>query len=339
MASSVLFLIIGVVSAAVLALLGINIYIALRPRKQEANDSGAILHQRIDSLTKIVSDQLEQSRQSTAQATLSVQQQVHGFVQGMTQLHDSVKQVHETVKNVSSFQDIFKSPKLRGTWGEASLESALAQYFPHDRYQMQYSFKSGEIVDAILRLPNDLIIPIDSKFNWENFEKMAQADNDISRDIHRKQFLSDVKKKIDEIATKYILPGEGTTDLALMYMPAETLYYEVVQNIKEVDLAAYARAKKVILVSPNTFFLTVSAMLHWFRDVQFSRQTQDIMKRLARVVQDAGKLGDDFRVLGKHLGNAQSAFDDTDKRLALMVERTQRVIEMSEDEVKLKIEN
>src|SRR6185369_12759553 len=133
-----------------------------------------------------------------------------------------LKQVHESVKDVSSFQNIFKSPKLRGIWGEAALEASLAQYFSKDSYELQHYFKSGEAVDAILRLPNDLILPIDSKFNWENFEKMVNAGNDIQREIHKKSFFSDVKKKIDEIAAKYILPSEGTTDFALMYVPAET---------------------------------------------------------------------------------------------------------------------
>ncbi len=290
-----------------------------------------MLGQQISALQHQISQQLEQSRQAGELSSSRVMSQVQAFTQGMTELKGVVEQVQQRVKDVVSFQDIFKSPKLRGIWGEASLESALAQYFPADRYAIQHYFKSGEAVDAVLKLPNDLLLPIDSKFNWENFEKMVNADNEVAHDGFRRQFLSDVKKKIDEIAAKYLIPAEGTTDFALMYMPAETLYYEIIQNIKEADLSSYARSKKVILVSPNTFFLTVSAILHWFNDVQFSKQTRDIMKRLGRVVQDAGKLADDFRVLGKHLGNAQSAFDDTDKRLGLLVERTQKVIEMSEE--------
>ncbi len=324
-----------IVIIALLAVLnGAVVYVArmLRAPKPVAPDQTFImLGQQISALQSQVSQQLEQSRQAGEVSSSRVMSQVQAFTQGMTELKGVVEQVQQRVKDVVSFQDIFKSPKLRGIWGEASLESALAQYFPADRYTMQHYFKSGEAVDAVLKLPNDLLLPIDSKFNWENFEKMANADTEVARDGFRKQFLSDVKKKIDEIATKYLLPAEGTTDFALMYMPAETLYYEVIQNIKEADLSSYARAKKVILVSPNTFFLTVSAILHWYNDVQFSKQTRDIMKRLGRVVQDAGKLADDFRVLGKHIGNAQSAFDDTDKRLGLLVERTQKVIELSEE--------
>lgn len=325
-----------IISLVAIALLGVNIYLTFKSRKKpEAPTEYLALHQRLDSFAQLINTQLESSRQSAERSTLSVHQQVQHFTQGMTQLQETVKQVQESVKSVSSFQDIFKSPKLRGIWGEASLEAALGQYFSHDIYQMQYYFKSGEAVDAIIHLPNGLILPIDSKFNWENFEKMVNADTDLNRNVYQKQFFSDVKKKIDEIASKYIRPSEGTTDLAMMYIPAETVYYEVINNIKDVDIPAYARSKKVLLVSPNTFFLSTSALYHWFRDVEISKQTKEIMKRLDRIVGDGSKLADEFRVLGKHISNAHSAYEDTEKRLELMVDRVKTVVEIGKaDETK-----
>ena len=184
-----------------------------------------------------------------------------------------------------------------------------------------------------MKLPNGLLLPIDSKFNWENFEKMVNADNDLAREQHKKTFFSDVKKKIDEIAAKYILPSESTTDFALMYVPAETVYYEVINNIKEADVPAYARNKKVFLVSPNTFGLSISAIMHWLKDVQLSRQTKEIMKRLERIAVDGRKLGDDFRKLGNYISNAQGAFESSDKRLGLMLDRVENVIEVGEKEI------
>lgn len=322
----------------VTALVGVLIFISLRPKKQEQNSDFLVLHQRLDNFAKLINDQLESSRQTTERATSSVHQQVHSFTQGMTQLQETVKQVQESVKNVSSFQDIFKSPKLRGIWGEASLEAALGQYFSRDIYEMQHYFKSGEAVDAVIKLPNELLLPIDSKFNWENFEKMVNAETDMQRDMHRKQFFSDVKKKIDEIASKYILPGEGTTDVAIMYVPAETVYYELINNIKEVDIPTYARSKKVLIVSPNTFFLSTSALYHWFRDVEVNKQTREIMKKLDRIVIDGSKLADEFRVLGKHISNAHGAYEDTEKRLELMVDRVKNVVEIGRQEESAKID-
>lgn len=347
--STILFIIFSVV---------IIVLLVLRRKKQNTDQVGQhfnLLNQRIDTLgssmnqalretIKLVNEQLKDSRESVERSSRAVNQQVQGFTMGLTQLSESLKNVHESVKSVSSFQDIFKSPKLRGIWGEASLEASLAQYFPRDRWALQHYFKSGEAVDAILRLPNDLILPIDSKFNWENFEKMVNADPvpspsasygaSNSREHYKKLFFNDVKKKIDEIASKYVLPSEGTTDFALMYVPAETVYYEIVNNIKDVDLPAYALGKKVFLVSPNTFMLSVSAIGHWLKDVQLSKQTKEIMKRLERIALDGHKLSDDFRRLGKHLSDARGSYDDSEKRLGLMVERVQTVIAVGEEEPK-----
>jgi len=329
-----LYVLISVVSVAVLAMLGINLYLMLKTHRKKETDAShyMVLHQRLDSFTDLMNKQLEQSRQSSERASLAVHQQVQGFTQGLTQLHENMKQMHDSVKSVSSFQDIFKSPKLRGLWGEMSLEAALAQYFSRDLYETQHYFKSGEAVDAILRLPNQMILPIDAKFNWENFEKMTNAGNDMDREVFRKAFYSDVKKKIDEIAAKYILPSEGTTDLALMYVPAETVYYELINNIKDADIPAYARGKKIFLVSPNTFGLSVSAIMHWFKDVQFSKQTKEIIQRLSRIATDGEKLGENFRKLGKHISDSKSAYDDAEKRLGLLVDRVHNIVETGEKE-------
>ncbi len=351
-----MIVLIVVVGMAVLIMLGINLYYLLKPKKSGEDNQYVVLHQRLDSFSNLIhdelernrqsaektvfniNDQLERSRQASEKATLTVHQQVQGFTQGLTQLHENMKRMSESVKSVSSFQDILRSPKLRGQWGEMSLEAALAQYFSKDAYGIQYYFKSGEAVDAILKLPNGTILPIDAKFNWDNFQKMINAGNDMDRDVFRKLFYSDVKKKIDEIASKYILPAEGTTDLALMYVPAETVYYELINNIKDVDIPGYARGKKIFMVSPNTFALSVSAIMHWFKDVQFSKQTKDIIKRLAQITTDGEKLGENFRKLGKHISDSKSAYDDSEKRLTLMVDRVKNVVELGESEDKKMIE-
>lgn len=302
-----------------------------------------LLNQRMDAMTnslqqalrdtlQLVSGQLKESRESVERSSQTVHKQVESFTTGLTQLSENLKQVHESVKGVSSFQDIFKAPKLRGIWGEASLEASLNQYFSKDSYRLQHYFKSGEAVDAVLQLPNDLILPIDSKFNWENFEKMINSDSDAERANFKKIFYSDVKKKIDEISAKYILPSEGTTDFALMYIPAETVYYEVINNTKDADIPAYARGKHVFLVSPNTFGLSVSAIRHWIKDIQTTKQTREIIKRLERIASDGKKLGDDFRRLGKHLSDARGSYDDSEKRLSLMVDRVENVVEIGEGE-------
>jgi DNA recombination protein RmuC len=324
-----------IVLLGILAATVVVVFMVRRSKRATPDQSVLMLAARLDSLQQQISQQLEQGRQATERSTGSVFSQVQNFTSGMEQLRAEMSRVQEQVHKVVSFQDIFRNPKLRGGWGEYSLESALSQYFPGGSWHMQHMFISGEAVDAVLQLPNSMLLPVDSKFNWENFQKMVQASDDLTKEIHRKQFLSDVKKRVDEIADKYLLPGEGTTDFALMYVPAEAVYYEVINNLGEVDVADYARRKKVILCSPNTFYLTVTAVQHWFRDSQFSKQTQAIMKKLGTVIADAGKLGEEFRLLGKHLSNARSAYEDSDKRLGLLVDRTQKVLDMEDDQQKL----
>src|SRR3989338_3088307 len=133
-----LYILVAVVSLAILAMFGINLYLMLKSHRnrEDGQNHYAIIHQRMDSFTDLMNKQLEQNRQSSERASLAVHQQVQGFTQGMTQLHENMKQMHDSVKNVSSFQDIFKSPKLRGLWGEMSLEAALAQYFSRDIYEI-----------------------------------------------------------------------------------------------------------------------------------------------------------------------------------------------------------
>ena len=321
------------VSASILIMLGINLYFAVKSRKKDKPDENyVVLHNRMDALAQAINEQMEKSRQASERATLTVHQQVQNFTQGMTQLHEGLKGMHDSVKSVVSFQDLFRNPKLRGQWGEMSLEASLAQYFPKDRYLIQHYFSSGEAVDAALRLPNDVLLPIDSKFNWDNFQKLVNSDNDIHRDGFRKLFYSDVKKKVDEISSKYILPAEGTTDFALMFVPAETVYYEIINNMKDVDVADYARKKKVILVSPNTFFLSVSAIHHWYKDVQINQKTKSIIKKLETIVADSAKLSDDFRKLGNHLSNAQSAYESSEKRLELMTDRVGNIVRIGSEE-------
>jgi DNA recombination protein RmuC len=303
----------------------------VRSRQSQSVDPLAMVSARIEALASQVAQQLEHSRQASERSASSVASQVQSFTRGMTELRETVHQVQESVKGVSSFQEMFRSPKHRGTWGELTLGAILGEYFPHGGYEEQHAFASGEIVDAVLKLPNELLLPIDSKFSWENFQKMSEAQGDAERAAYRKQFLNDIKKRIDEIATKYVLPSEGTVDMALMYMPAESIYYEVIQNLKDDDVSEYARKRKVYLTSPNTLYITLSAVIHWFKDVQLQKQTRDIMKRLETVIKDATTLSTDFRKLGDHLSDASSAFERSEKKLGHLVDRTQKVIDAGDD--------
>ena len=287
-------------------------------------------------LTDLMIGQLKEIRDTQNGVSRSMNEQISSFTKEATQIREDLKQVQERVKDVSSFQEIFKSPKLRGQWGEASLEHILSQHFPSELYKIQYLFSSGEQVDAVLKLPNGKVLPIDSKFPSENFSRMIES-SDEEKEMFQKKFIEDVKNRINEIASKYVLPSEGTVDFALIYIPAEAIYYEIVNNIgREFDLANYAWSKKIILTSPNTIYLTLRTIEHWFKDTQISRKTQEILKRFSKINQDATKLMDDFRKLGSHLRNAISAYDSSEKRLNLFSDKVEKLLETKEKVKKLK---
>lgn len=308
---------------------GIIVFFWFKKSKVDEKQSEAIrdLERR---LTDLMISQLKEVRDSQSSVSREMHNQIHSFTKEATHIREEMKQVQETIKDVSSFQEIFKSPKLRGQWGEASLEHILSQHFPSELYKIQYLFSSGEQVDAVLKLPNDKVLPIDAKFPSENFSKMIEASGE-EQEVFQKKFIEDVKLRINEITSKYILPAEGTVDFALMYIPAEAVYYEIVNNIgKRFDLSSYAWSKRVILTSPNTMYLTLRTIEHWFRDTQISRHTQEILKGLNRINRDAEKLMDGFRKLGNHLRNATSAYDSSEKRLSLFSDKVDKLLETKE---------
>jgi len=279
-------------------------------------------------LTDLMIGQLKEIRDSQNGSSKAVYDQISSFTREATKIREDLKQVQDTVKDVSTFQEIFRSPKLRGQWGEASLEHILSQHFPQELYKIQYLFSSGEQVDAVLKLPNGKVLPIDSKFPSDNFGKMVESRSEEEKMAFQKRFIEDVKARINEIASKYLLPGENTTEFALMYIPAEAIYYEIVNNIgRETDLASFAWSKKVILTSPNTIYLSLRTIEHWFKDTKISKQTQEILKRLNRIRQDSEKLADDFRKLGSHLRNTVSSYDSSEKRLSLFSDKVERLLE------------
>ncbi len=287
-------------------------------------------------LTDLMINQLKEIRGSVDGTSQTMNQQISSFTKETVQIREELKQVQDTMRGISSFQEIFKAPKLRGQWGEASLEKQiLSEYFPEEFYETQYLFSSGEQVDAVLKLPNGKLLPIDSKFPLENFAKMVESKDEKEKNAFGKKFIEDVKARIKEISSKYILPSENTVDFALMYIPAEAVFYEIVFNLKEQDIAGYARTKKVVLASPNTIYLTLRTITDWFRDTHVSRQTQEILKRLNRIQADSEKLMEDFRKLGGHLKNAVSSYDNSEKRLDSFSDKVEKLLETKKDYKKL----
>jgi len=217
-----------------------------------------------------------------------------------------VGQMSEIGRNMKELQEFLKSPKLRGNIGEQVLKDLISQMFPKNSFHLQYTFKSGEKVDAAIKTDAG-ILPIDSKFPMENFTRMAKAENKEQKEAVEKEFVRDVKKHIDAISKKYILPEEGTMDFALMYVPSESVYYELV-NITEV--LDYARKSRVYVVSPSTLYAHLQTILLSFEGKKIESRSKDIFKMLRAIQIDYNKVDDTLSVLGKHINNASSQFSN-----------------------------
>lgn len=336
MADLVLILIIALVAlTSPIAVFFLVKFLSKNKIDQKQNEALLSLERRMGDLMNelkgTVDGKLTEIRSGFDKSSNAMNSQMVSVVKETTQLKQGVEELSNIAKEISTFQEFFKAPKLRGQWGEATLEHILGQYFPKELYQRQYLFSSGEQVDAILKLPDGKLLPIDAKFNFDNFRKMVETEKSEEKAIFKKKFLEDTKIEIQRISSKYILPSENTIDFALMYIPAEAVYYEL-NTAKDTDLINFAWSKKVILASPNTIYLTLKVIEHWFKDTQVSQQTQEILKRLSKIQQDSEKLMEDFRKLGSHLKNASSAYESSERRLSMFDDKVERLLTISEED-------
>jgi DNA recombination protein RmuC len=231
----------------------------------------------------------------------------------------------EQAKGLGELQQILRPPKARGGFGELLLGQLLADRLPPTAYSLQYGFTGGERVDAVIKA-GDRIVPIDSKFPLDNFERMVAADNDIERQQHEKLFARDVKGHIDAIASKYIRPDEGTYDFAFMYLPSEAIYYELACG-KTGALLEYAHAKRVLPVSPTTLTAYLQVVVLGLRGLQIEQHAQEVMAYCAQLQNEFGKFKEDFELVGTHLDRAQKKFFESEKHLGKFESKLEQAAE------------
>jgi DNA recombination protein RmuC len=217
-----------------------------------------------------------------------------------------VGQMSEIGRSMKELQEFLKSPKMRGNIGEEILKDLIAQLFPKNSFHLQYQFKSGEKVDAAIKTDAG-ILPIDSKFPMENYQKMVKSEKQSEKDAFQKEFIRDVKKHIDTISKKYILPDEGTMDFALMYLPSESVFYELC-NMTEI--MNYARKQRVYIVSPSTLYVHLQTILLSFEGKKIETRSKEVFRLLRSIQIEYDKVQENMGVLGKHLGNASAQFSN-----------------------------
>ena len=244
------------------------------------------------------------------------------------ELGQATQEIKELGQSVSKLEEMLKAPKLRGGLGELLLEDLLKQVLPANAYDIQYRFKSGQAVDAIIRIANG-IVPVDSKFPLENFQKMLEAKSEQEKKTASRLFRMDVKKHIDAIAGKYILPDEGTFDFALMYIPAENIFYETIIKDEafpdEDSLQMYAGNLHVIPVSPNSFYAYLRVIALGLKGLQIEKSAKEIFQNLELLGTELRKFNDVFETLGTQLNNAKNNYDKADKQLAGLTEKFKTV--------------
>lgn len=245
----------------------------------------------------------------------------------------SIGEMSEIGRNMKDLQEFLKSPKLRGNIGEQVLKELLGQILPKQSFHLQYSFKTGSIVDAAI-ITSGGIITIDSKFPMENFRKMMGTATEEDKKIFARDFERDVKKHIEDISRKYILPDEGTVDFSLMYIPSEAVFYEICNNE---NLWEYAQKRRILPVSPSTFFAFLQSVLMSFEGQKIEAQAKEILVVIRSIEKDYERVSDNINILGKHIGNAANMMNQVNTtfgQLGQKINSTQRLSQETKEEVK-----
>ena len=247
------------------------------------------------------------------------------FTLHLAQVQKTLGEFSQIGKSMEDIQQFLISPKLRGNIGEQILKELLAQYFPSDLYQLQFSFKSGEKVDAIIKTTHG-IIPIDSKFPMEHFQKMNKEKDHKEKERLKKEFIDEVKKHIASIAKKYIKTNEGTSDYALMYVPSESVYYEI---IAEPQIFDYAGKMRILPVSPISFYAYMKAILMSVEGIRIQSQTKEIMDLLKAIKKDYKKTEEALSTLTRHIINAYNQINQVTKNFIVLGQKLKATNKLS----------
>lgn len=306
---------------SIILILGFGIVIYLINKKQSQNQDATLVEwlKSMDKRLDANSEQMNSRLNSAAQAFASVQK--------------SLGEMSEIGRSMHDLQEFLNSPKLRGNIGEQVLKELLSQFLPKGTYKTQYRFRTGSIVDAVI-ITEAGIIPIDSKFPMENFRKMHNIEDVKEKKLFEREFFSDVKRHIDTISTKYILTNEGTIDFSLMYIPSESVYYEIVNND---ILYEHATKKRVLAVSPMTFYAFLKSILIGFEGQKISQQAHKILANLRSIQQEYEKANENMETLGRHITNSYNMMTQVSTsfgKLGQQIKTTNELGEMEEKEIK-----
>lgn len=323
----------------VLMVLGFGVVIVILNKKLSdtgSDQASQMLKTDIDNLNKGVGDLKEslqenisqKLQQNQLQTNESIQRQfaqsakiIADVTQRLTKLDETNKRVVDVADELKTLQNVLQNPKQRGVVGEYYLQSVLENVLPPGRFQMQYRFEDGEIVDAAIFLQDGKVLPVDSKFSLENYNRIIEEADKATKDAIVKKFKTDLKNRIDE-TSKYIRPAENTMDFAFMFIPSESLYYDLLINkvgttaTNSRDLIEYAfQDKKVIIVSPTSFMAYLQTVMQGLRSLQIEEQAKEIQKRVGELGRHIGAYEGFMQKLGGSLGTTVNHYNNAHKEL------------------------
>jgi len=308
--------------------------------QKQGDNSLLLLQQQIGQIAQAVDSKLSESNKNAQKQFKYSADIIRNVTEKLTKLDETNKQVVGFADQLKSLQDILKNPKQRGILGEYYLETVLKNVLPPGSFQMQYGFSNGEIVDAVVFV-DKRIIPIDSKFSLENYNRMLQTNDPVEKKRLETAFVNDLKLRIDETA-KYVRPEEKTMDFAFMFIPSEAVYYDLLINkvgaITEDtnNLIYYAGKKKVVVVSPTSFLAYLQTVLQGLRNQKISEQAQQIIKEVERLGKHLFTYSEHMKRLGQHLDSTVGSYNKAGKELQKI---DKDVVKLTAGEARIEIED
>jgi len=322
-----------IVLIVAIVIMGAALYI-ISQRLRDLSQKGGVellktdvteLNRTIATLQTALGDKMERnaaSMQTSVQKQLSESMKlVNDVSQRLTKLDETNRRVVDVADELKTLQNVLQNPKQRGVFGEYYLESVLANILPTKNFKMQFSFRDGVIADAVIILDKGQMLPVDSKFSLENYNRMVASQTKSEREDWLKKVRADLKGRIDE-TSKYIRPAENTMDFAFMFIPSESLYYDLLigdvgTGSSARDLIEYAfREKKVVIVSPTSFMAYLQTVLQGLRSLQIEEKAKDIQIQVGKLGRHIASFDDYMQRLGKSLGTTVGHFNNAHKELA-----------------------
>ncbi|MBU3934524.1 DNA recombination protein RmuC [Patescibacteria group bacterium] len=325
-----------IIIAFIVVAFGLATLLILR-KKSGQSASLMMLQQQLNHISQVLDQKLSESNKAMQSQFGQSAKIIQDVTEKLTRLDETNKQVIGFADQLRSLQDILKNPKQRGVLGEYYLETVLKNVLPPGSYEMQYSFKDGKIVDAVVFI-DKRIIPVDSKFSLENYNRAIEARDPSEKKRYESALINDLKTRIEETA-KYVRPQENTMDFAFMFIPSEAVYYDLLVNkigtITEDtnNLVQYAAKKQVIVVSPTSFLAYLQTVLQGLRNQKISEQAKEIIKEVERLGRHLSGYSQYMDKLGGHLGTTVSTYNKATKELAKI---DKDVVKITGNETKIK---